>query len=229
MLIIFDLDDTLIDTFDSYLPFKLRLALRAMINAGLKVDSEENSFKNIMAINISAGNGKRTIKQFLKETGWDEHIFNVGINTYYGENKESIPINPLPNVLRVLPELKQENILVLVSCGDEKEQLHKLHSAGIKEEWFKKIIITSNYNKTSDYKHVLKEFFINPKDAMAIGDKFDGDLLPAKNLGIKTVHFMSGRGKINPPPLESVDYQIDNILKAKEIIKEIKRQKNKKQ
>ena len=33
---------------------------------------------------------------------------------------------------------------------------------------------------------------------------------------------MHGRGKINPPSLESVDYQIDNILKVKEIVKELK-------
>jgi FMN phosphatase YigB (HAD superfamily) len=222
MLIILDLDDTLIDTFGSYLPFKLRLALKAMITAGLKINSENEAFERITALNLSAGKGKLAIKKFVEEVGWDENIFNVGIDTYYGEVKEPIQINTLPNSLEVLEDLSQKNILALVSYGDEKEQYNKLHSAGIKEEWFRKIIITTEYDKTLHYQELLKEFSINPKDAIAIGDKFEGDLLPAKKLGLKTIHFMHGRGKINPPSLESVDYQIDNILKVKEIIELLK-------
>ncbi len=221
MLIIFDLDDTLIDTFGSYLPFKLRLALKAMITAGLKIDSESEAFERITSLNLSAGNGKLAIKQFVEEVGWNENIFDIGINVYYGETSETIDLNPLPNSLEVLEELSENHLLALVSYGDEKEQYNKLHSAGIKEEWFKKIIITTEYDKTLHYQELLKEFSINPKDAIAIGDKFEGDLLPAKKLGMKTIHFMHGRGKINPPSLESVDYQMDNILKVKEIIEEL--------
>jgi putative hydrolase of the HAD superfamily len=222
MLIIFDLDDTLIDTSGSYLPFKLRLALKAMIKNGLKVDSEEKSFEKILEINIYAGNGKNAIKQFLEEVGWDENIFKIGVNTYYGETNELVCIEPLPHTLSVLEELSKENILALVSYGDEKEQHHKLRATKIKEEWFKKIIITNEYDKTLHYEYLLEKFHVAPKDTIAIGDKFEGDLLPARKLGMKTIHFMYGRGKTNPPSLESVDYQTDNILKVKEIVKELK-------
>ena len=155
MLIIFDLDDTLIDTFGSYLPFKLRLALRAMINAGLKIDSESEAFERIMGLNISAGNGKLAIKKFVENVGWDENIFKIGVDTYYGETGKEIDIHPLPNTLEVLEELGKKNILALVSYGDEKEQYNKLHSAGIKEAWFKRIIITNEYDKTLHYQQLL--------------------------------------------------------------------------
>ena len=221
-LIIFDLDDTLIDTSGSYIPFKLKLALKAMVHAGLQVDSVENAFDRLIELNAFAGNGKEAIKQFLEEFGWDENIFKIGIDKYYSEIEEKINIKSLPNTLNVLEELKQEQILVLVSYGKEREQYKKLYSAEIKEDWFKEIIIVDKYDKTSYYQQILTQFSITPEKVLVIGDKFKGDLLPAKNLGIKTVHFMHGRGKINPPALESVDYQIDNILKVKEIIKELR-------
>ena len=81
--------------------------------------------------------------------------------------------------------------------------------------------IVNNYDKTSYYQELLTEFSVNPHEVLVVGDKFEGDLFAAKNLGMKTVHFMHGRGKINPPSLESVDYQIDNILKVQEIVKEL--------
>ena len=220
MLIIFDLDDTLIDTSGSYLPFKLHLALKAMVDAGLKVDSEKEAFDKLMRLTHSA-NGKSTIKKFLQQTQWDENIFNVGVDAYYNK-AEGGKVDPLPNTLNVLQELSQEHNLILLSYGSEKEQYHKMQLAKINVNWFKKIIIADQYNKFPYYQQLLKEFSINPNQVLVIGDKYDGDLLPAKQLGITIVHFMHGRGNINPPSLESVDYQIDNILKVKEIIKELK-------
>ena len=41
MLIIFDLDDTLIDTFNCSMPVKLKIALQAMVKEGLQIDSED--------------------------------------------------------------------------------------------------------------------------------------------------------------------------------------------
>jgi putative hydrolase of the HAD superfamily len=222
MLIIFDLDDTLIDTSGSYQPFKISLALKAMIKSGLKV-AEKDALNRLMQINQSAGNGKLTIKKFLEEIKWDKQLFDIGIKTYYGESTMGeCKIKSLPHTLEVLEELSKEHILILVSYGDKKEQHNKLLSAGIKENWFKKIIITDKYNKTTYYRELLTKYAITPEKIIVCGDKYEGDLLPAKQLGMVTVHFRHGRGKINPPSLEDVSYSIDNIIKLKEIIKELK-------
>ena len=223
MLIIFDLDDTLIDTSGSYHPFKISLTLKAMIRAGLKVDSEKDALIRLMQINQSAGNGKLTIKKFLEEVNWDKQLFDIGVKTYYGVSTTGeCKIKSLPHTLEVLEELSQEHILILVSYGDKSEQHNKLLSAGIKENWFKKIIITNKYDKTAYYQELLNEFSVIPKKTLVCGDKYEGDLLPAKQLGMVTIHFRHGRGKINPPSLEDVSYSIDNIIKLKEIIQELK-------
>jgi putative hydrolase of the HAD superfamily len=221
MLIIFDLDDTLIDTSGTYIPFKLRLALKNMVQAGLNIDSEEEAFAELLRINVDAGKGKKAIEIFWKQHSENHQILNIGIQTYYGVTKESFSVNVLDNVISTLKELSKKHILTLVSYGEEQEQHKKLLSSGINEDFFKRIIIVNNYDKTSYYQELLTEFSVNPHEVLVVGDKFEGDLLPAKNLGMKTVHFMHGRGKINPPSLESVDYQIDNILKVQEIVKEL--------
>jgi len=62
----------------------------------------------------------------------------------------------------------------------------------------------------------LNELGYSPGEVLVVGDRYKTDLIPARNLGIKTAWIPWGRGKINPPTKGEVDYKLDNL---KEIIK----------
>ncbi|MFA6501655.1 MAG: hypothetical protein WCT85_02590, partial [Parachlamydiales bacterium] len=65
MLIIFDLDDTLIDTTNSITPFVLKKTLQSLIEHGLKVDNEDASYKKLLEIDKNSSGSKETVKSFL--------------------------------------------------------------------------------------------------------------------------------------------------------------------
>ncbi len=219
MLIIFDLDDTLIDTFGCSQPVKFRIALEKMIAADLKVDSFEAAFQLLMNINSTASNGKETLHKFLQQYPTSEKIFQTGLDAYYGGEQLDFPINTLPGAQELLAQVQQQgHQLVLVTAGVEEEQYGKMKKAKIHPHLFHKVVLTDEYDKKKKYKSLQEEFSCQPENILVCGDKFKTDLLPAKELGMKTVHVRWGRGKIDAPFPGEVDYSIASLQELKEII-----------
>jgi len=217
-LIIFDLDDTLIDTTHYATPIKLRLTLQAMINAGLQISSEEEAYRSLVEIDQNSLSGKETIRQFLQNNNGDMGLLEIGSKAYYGKSLVDFPIKTISGTLQTLNILKDKHDLVLVSFGIEEEQYRKMERAGINPKIFRKIIITENYDKLEAYEQVMKELSYLPENIFVCGDKFHGDLLPAKKLGMKTVHFSWGRGKVFPHKAEEVDHSISDVSMILKII-----------
>lgn len=200
MLLIFDLDDTLVDTAKVAREHKTKDALNAMCAAGLKLPfGADDAVRQLCEIDLTASTGSVAIKEFLstikiEKAGDSEKFLLVGERAYYGNLEKNVYF-ALPGALEILKSLRQAHIIVLVSKGQEKLQYHKLASAGIDPIWFRKIIITSIYDKKTAYQEVLKHFQVSPFKTIVIGDKFDLDLMPAALLGMKTIHVQWGRGK----------------------------------
>jgi FMN phosphatase YigB (HAD superfamily) len=219
MLIIFDLDDTLIDTFGCSQPVKFKVALQKMIAAGLQVDNEEAAYKILMEINEKAANGKETVRTFLEKMNNQQQFYDIGVDAYYVGEQLDFPINALEGAHALLEELHQHHDLVIVSYNpSEEEQYGKMKKAGIKTEWFRKIIITHKYDKEDYYNKLCEDMGYDPVQVLVIGDKYSSDLLPAKKLGIKTVYMAWGRGKVFPPSQEEVDYMIAKLSELKPIV-----------
>ena len=66
-LLIFDLDDTLIDTFSTFSPSRLSDSLQTMIDYGLKIDSPSEALKRLIEIDSKSSSVKETIKNFVTE------------------------------------------------------------------------------------------------------------------------------------------------------------------
>lgn len=220
MLIIFDLDDTLIDTSGCTIPIKLREALRVMIEAGLKVDSFEETLNLFKKVDSTSPDGEESLRRFLKEINADPSLFEIAVKEYYNPVPVDTVIKTLEGAKEVLTELKKENTLAIVSKGKQELQYQKMKKANISKDLFSKIIITEEYNKNLQYQEVLKELGFTTDETIVVGDKFGGDLLPAKKLGIKTVQMMWGRALKFPE--EGADYKIKKLEELKDIIKELK-------
>ena len=220
MLIIFDLDDTLVDSSGSIIPVKLKAALQAMMKAGLKVSSPDAAFQTLLSINANASNGKETLRTFLDNIRADARFLEVGVKEYYGATDTSFSVSPLPEAIKVLTELKEKHNLVIVSTGNEKQQHLKLKKANIDTKLFHKIIVCEGYNKKSQYKNLMKEFNCRPENILVCGDKFETDLLPAKELGMRTAHLLWGRAASIPLKGESPDYSLRGLPELKRIVNE---------
>ena len=218
-LIIFDLDDTLIDTYGSALLIKMKIALTKMVSAGLKINDFEESYRRLLELNETCFNGTEALKSFLHEVNAEDNFLEIGKDYYYGKSEQDYEINPLPNALTVLSELSQDNCLALVTFGDEEEQFRKMNKAGIKETLFKKIIITQDYNKKNEYLKIIGRFNFLPENVIVVGDKVDSDLIPAKKLGMVAVHMQWGRGKLFKPKDGEADYSINNLNELINIVK----------
>lgn len=200
MLFIFDLDDTLIKTSESTVPIKLRDALNVMVNAGLNISSKfsekESALSHLMNISETATCGKGTITTFCQELGQEEFA-KLGINEYYNNidlSEISVPIMAGAN--QILNELsRQGHHLVLLSYGVEQQQLEKSKQAGLDLNVFKQTFFTPHKNKEIFYQNIINKFGIERSQVITIGDSLARDILPAKGLGIKTVHLRSGRSK----------------------------------
>ncbi|MBT7332436.1 HAD family hydrolase [Candidatus Woesearchaeota archaeon] len=222
MLIIFDLDDTLIDSWNTSIPIKLKIALQEMIKAGLKVKDEEIAFQRILELNESTDNGKTALQTFLHElNNTDEKLLEIGHHAYYGGPVVDIIRPPLPGAIEVLQILHKNHTLSIVTHGEEETQNDKITRSKIDTSLFKKIIITPKYDKLNSYKQILEELHFSPENSVVIGDKYKTDLIPAKTLGMKTVHMKWGKGKIIIPEENEVDYIISDLHVIPKIVEEL--------
>lgn len=220
MLIIFDLDDTLVDSSGSIIPIKLKAALQTMLKAGLKVSSPDAAFQTLLSINAASPNGKETLHTFLDSIRAEARFLEIGVKEYYNATETSFSVSALPQAREVLAELRQGHDLVIVSTGDEQQQQLKLKKANIDPTLFQKIIICEGYNKKIHYRKLLQEFNRKPREVLVCGDKFETDLLPAKELKMRTVQMLWGRNSSLPGKGEGPDYSISNLSELKRIVQE---------
>lgn len=218
MLIIFDLDDTLIDTTGSITPVKLEQALAKMVEAGLEVGNFEEALDILKRLDTAAESGTQTLLEFLEITSADKKYFEIGHAELYGQLPSDFPVYPLDQALEVLEELGSEHQLALVSMGKPDQQLLKLKNAGIDSTIFSKMIISEDRDKKPHYKTILDELGFAPVQTVVCGDRVGRDLSPAKELGCITVQMQWGRGLNSMHSPRDVDYAIRKLSQIKDIL-----------
>jgi putative hydrolase of the HAD superfamily len=228
LLIIFDLDDTLIDTTGSITPVKLEQALVKMVEAGLQAGDFQEALAILKRLDIATESASQTLLEFLEITQVDKEAdnkyFNIGHAELYGQLPSDFPVYPLDQALDVLSDLSDHHQLALVSMGKPDQQLLKLKNAGIDSTIFSKILISEDRDKKPHYKTILDELGFTPSQTLVCGDRVKRDLSPAKELGCITVHMQWGRGLsclISALPhyiARDVDYAIKKLSQIKDIL-----------
>ncbi len=221
MLIIFDLDDTLIDTTGSITPIQLEKALHEMVRAGLKVGPLNEALATLRRMDLSSTSASQTLKEFLELVDGDPALISVGEKIVYGDLPENMTVFPLEYAAEVLNNLKETHQLALVSMGKPHQQLFKLKSAGLDSTIFSKIVISEREDKKSSYKEVLEELNMPSDRTIVCGDRIKRDLTPAKELGCKTVQMLWGRGLNSTGAPADVDFTIRRLNQIEEIIQGI--------
>lgn len=189
-MIIFDLDDTLIDTSGSVTPFKMGECLKRLIAGGLPVADFGAGYQELLAINAKSSTSRDALVQFAKDPKRVDQII--------GEMTSPLPsdfrVKTTPNAKEILNYLRKEHTLALVTGGHPSFQMEKLEKAGIDRSIFSKIAVPEDSVKKPFYQRLIEEF--SPAQTLVCGDRIEMDLLPAFELGLITVHMRWGRGAI---------------------------------
>ncbi len=218
MLIIFDLDDTLIDTTGSITPHQLEKALHKMVEAGLKVGHFEEALITLKRMDLASESAGQTLKEFLELVDGDPAFLKMGEEIVYGEIPEDLAVFPLEYAATVLDSLKETHELALVSMGKPHQQLLKMKSAGLDSTIFSKIVISEQEDKKPAYQAVIEELNMRPEKTVVCGDRVKRDLTPAKELGCKTIQMQWGRGLSTTKNSADVDFTIRKLSQIQEII-----------
>lgn len=195
MLIIFDLDDTLIDTSGSVTPFKMRECLENLIATELNITDLEASYQRLLSLNERAASSKEALYQFLLGfEGAPQLWARISV-----QMTKPLPadfcVPTTPYAREVLEILAKTHTLALVTGGYPPFQIEKLEKAGINRSFFSKIAIPEDSMKKPFYESLIKEFAVEPDGVLVCGDRIAMDLVPAHALGCKTVHMRWGRGR----------------------------------
>lgn len=213
MLIIFDLDDTLVQTSYSITPYKIEQALEKSKELGLPVT--ESMQKQLLEYNQIASSAHEAIMLWGKEFSIPlKHIDFIAQEVYEG-SLEKVPIEPMEGAIEVLSALQNQGLLAIVSKGNPERQSYKMKKAGIDTSFFCKILFLRQESKQDTYAHIMSDLHIPASQVWVCGDRIDLDLLPAKNLGCITVHIRQGRGVGSKG---EVDFSIQKLTELLPII-----------
>lgn len=221
MLIIFDLDDTLIDTSGCITHYKLEDALHAMVREGLSVPDFTAALDLLRRLDSTSESARSALAEFVEILGTDQRFFDIGVKEIYENVSLELPIFPLDGAIELLTDLGQQHQLALVTVGKQSLQMDKLKKAGIDSRIFSKISVTEERNKKPHYQMIVDELGYAPTEVIVCGDRIPVDLIPARELGFKTVQMQWGRGLNSIGFKGDVDYCISELKEIKNIVNDL--------
>lgn len=218
MLIIFDLDDTLIDTSGFVTPFKMRQCLQRLIREGLPISDFDKAYAELLAINAQSAKSKDALTHFIAERGGALALLEPVMAEMITPLPQNFIVPTTPHAQEILSFLAPLHTLALVTGGHPPFQMEKFEKAGIDRAFFSKIAIPEDSIKKPFYEGIMKEFSIPPDQVLVCGDRIAMDLLPAFELGCKTVHMRWGRGAIVETE-KWIHHAISDLTELKRIVK----------
>ncbi|MBN1327917.1 MAG: TIGR02253 family HAD-type hydrolase [Candidatus Heimdallarchaeota archaeon] len=213
--VLFDLDDTL---FNSTLMSSSarRNAIRAICEAGVKLNDEEEAYNLLMKIvNEYGSNYNEHFNRFIEKLGYEVHpkLIAAAIVAYH-QTKNSL-LRPFPGVILTLLELMKSMKIGIISDGLKIKQWEKLTYLGI-QHFFDVVIINDLPLrwKPSEigYKEAMTKLNLDDSSRIAfVGNKIETDIFGANKMGMISVLF-------NPTKEIKVE-NLDDDKKPKHVIK----------
>lgn len=221
MLIIFDLDDTLIDTSGSVTPVQLTRAIEMLVGQGVIFPDQQEAVDVLLRLNQTAPSARHALAEFFEISGIDDSLMPLAHDLVYYNIPDNIVVEAHHRAVEILQSLSEIHKLALVTVGREDLQLLKLKKAGIDSDIFSKIVVTPVKNKKTHYQSIVDEFDVDPSEVLVCGDRIAIDLSPAKELGCRTVQMLAGRGIHCRGDKSHVDYVISNLSEIIKILSEV--------
>jgi len=204
-LIIFDLDNTL---FDTYAQLGVRV-LDEMINRMRKAGLTKEQEKVLREKYPLTG-----FRILARQLGLSDEIKRIGMGTY--QSMDLSNIKPFADV-KLIKDFKQKK--VLVTSGTKDVQLRKLDILGIKD-LFDEVFVdesSSPENKQRIFSEILKKYSMKPGEVIVIGDNAESEISAGNKLGMITVQMLR-----RPFLKGKADYHVKDLYEVKNILEEMK-------
>lgn len=214
--VLFDVDNTLID-FMFMKKESCKAAVHAMVDAGLQLPESE-AYEKLLKVYFSLGlESDIAFTQFLKnENQFSHKILAAAINAYLAVKTQCL--QPYPNVKPVLMSLQQKGLfLSIVTDAPKTKAFQRLLAMEI-EPYFKFVVGYEDTNNTKNtglpfhfaLELLRKEILgISSDQILMIGDSIERDIVPAKQLGLKTALAKYGQWTtgVGTPDFELSDFK----------------------
>ena len=220
--IVFDLDDTLIDTFSMLIEPLEKRAAKAMFQES---DSQITEEKLAALLLEARKKDPSTVDDRVRAmiAGVTPDMFSARRRVLTDVPLDNLRIDP--SVLTLLQDLYHFK-LYLVTEGDWDFQNAKIEKLRLRGRIFQDIAIVESEkeeDKEQKIAALLEKVGINPNDALIVGNRLDKEILAGENLGAPTVWVQHGEGsKANlEDGRREPDYTIDSILKLRDVLLDI--------
>jgi putative hydrolase of the HAD superfamily len=202
-LLIFDLDNTLFDTYNQLGVKVLDQMIMKMKKLGLTKE-QESTLRQKYHIT-----GFRILANQLR---FSDEMKRIGMETY--KNMDLTNIKPFDDV-KLIPALKQKK--ALVTSGLKDVQMRKIELLG-QNGMFDEVVVdesSTHENKQRIFTDLIKKYKAKPAETMIIGDNPESELAAGNNLGIITVQVLR-----RPEMLKGkADYYVKDLYELEKILK----------
>lgn len=210
MLIIFDLDDTIIDTSGTVSPCKIKKLIHQLFEKKFLKD-QSKAFEELVCINQYSKSMLTAFEEFAQIN----HLPFEKLLPIYKEcveDTQDLPeVKTTTDAKNILTEIARKHTLAIVTYGEKKFQFEKMKKAGVDTSIFSRILVSQSRMKGPYYQALLDDLNQNSSHTIVCGDRIEGDLVPAKQLGCITVHMKWGRGLSQPKDSKYVDFGITTL------------------
>jgi putative hydrolase of the HAD superfamily len=216
--IIFDLDDTLIDTSGVVTPYKMQLCVAHWLALGYQMGDAATAYQVLMDCNHNAVSSRAAIEQCARDWNIAPKDVEAALHLMTAPMPPHFVVLPTPGAFEVVRQLGADRPLALVTGGYPPFQREKMEKAGLDTTIFSMIAIPEDSQKGDAYKAFQKKIGVPSEQMWVCGDRITMDLWPAHQLGFRTVHMRWGRG-LREPRVPWVTYEINELRQFQQIIR----------
>ncbi|MCC6277076.1 MAG: HAD hydrolase-like protein [Oligoflexia bacterium] len=223
-VLIFDLDDTLFDTDGLLVQPAHREACEAMIGAGLNATLDEALAKRT---ELFDQNPRRPVyadlvKNFGVLKGSDATVVEkVGFEAFHNRPVNE-QIHLFEGALDTLKGLKAIYHLHLVTLGHVATQFRKVEKLKLKSEFLSitYVDVTLTKRKIAAFKDILESENLPSQAFAGIGNRIDGEISDANELGMQTILFKHGEYKNLAPKnkFEIPDAEVSDWISLRKLL-----------
>lgn len=222
--LIFDLDDTLMDTWGQLVKVALTEACNAMIRAGLKTDIDTAvAFRSALyKEDPRCDFWKALVEKFGVNEGIEASaVSEIGDHSFHHRNvKEEIRL--FPGAREMLERLQNSYKVSLVTAGSYKTQTQKVSRLDI-EILFTEIYCvdpSQGMTKLDAFRKILNLSSDDAGTYLVIGNRLDHEIRMGKSLGMDTCYMKHGEYIHMSPscPEEEADFVIGDITDLEHLL-----------